>query len=139
MWIQENYPHLQLIPVSSTALGAQRASTDFESASISNFVCAELYGLELLEDKLAPSENTTRFLLFERGLFEKVNNLGEFRKGEYATLIFHEPKLNQDGMGIQSCPSSMPIHRIFSKPVPRHLNIPNSSLWYVDKVCCAER
>ncbi len=135
LWLQDHYPNAQLIPVSSTAHGGFLASTDFESASISNYICADLYGLEVLQDKLAPEANTTRFLLFLRvnmHFEDSLSSLSSFSKeGEYLTLLLHQPKADQDSLGLQTCSSFAPIHRIFSKPVPRHLNH-GSSLWYVN-------
>lgn len=130
IWIQETHPSSSLISVSSTAHAALLASTDLTSASISNRVCADLYGLTVVSDAIAPSTNTTRFILLQRAqqTAERVEGVG------YKTMILFAPSTSAavtDGLRI--CAGLVDIERILSKPVPVHLNpgVPLWSLFYV--------
>lgn len=48
-WIGQRYPKAKMVPVSSTAVAAQRASTTKAAAALASPGTAELYGLEVLE------------------------------------------------------------------------------------------
>jgi chorismate mutase / prephenate dehydratase len=66
-WLQANLPGVELIPVSSTARGAERAREEPDAAAVASELAAELYGLELrARDVQDISGNTTRFLVLGR-------------------------------------------------------------------------
>ena len=132
LWLQTHYPTAQLVPVSSTAHGAKLASTDYTSASISNRVCAELYRLDIVADGLAPSANTTRFLLLHRGAISSIASTipnpsprADISQA-YRTLILHEPKPGMVSQGMQIA-SLLSLDRVFSKPLPVRLLNPTST------------
>lgn len=65
-WIQRNYPHADLVEVSSTTKAAQAAcdNADAGAAALGGPLAAELYGLNMLEACIQDrATNTTRFLV----------------------------------------------------------------------------
>lgn len=48
-WIAERYPRARMVPVSSTAVAAQRAAATKAAAALASPGTAELYGLDVLE------------------------------------------------------------------------------------------
>lgn len=65
-WIQRNFPHADLVEVSSTTKAAQFARDNAEAgaAALGGPLAAELYGLEMLEPCIQDrATNTTRFLV----------------------------------------------------------------------------
>jgi chorismate mutase/prephenate dehydratase len=63
-WVTKHYPHAQLIPVSSTAEAAKKASKENFSAAIASQVAAKIYALYILQKAIQDSlENFTRFLV----------------------------------------------------------------------------
>ncbi|OMJ15191.1 P-protein [Smittium culicis] len=63
-WLKSNLPKAEIVEVNSTALGAQLASKEPNSAAISNSICADIYGLSILEmDISSKSNNVTRFFV----------------------------------------------------------------------------
>ncbi len=66
-WLQDNLPGVDLVPVSSTARGAEMAAGEAGAAALASFPAAELYGLRILADNIQDlSGNTTRFLVIGR-------------------------------------------------------------------------
>jgi len=68
-WLREYLPHVELIGVSSNAVGARRARDEAGTAAIGGEAAAEVYGLKTLvrnvEDR---ADNETRFLVIGREL-----------------------------------------------------------------------
>lgn len=68
-WLREYLPDVELIGVSSNAVGARRARDERATAAIGGEAAAEVYGLECLvrniEDR---ADNATRFLVIGRDL-----------------------------------------------------------------------
>jgi chorismate mutase/prephenate dehydratase len=66
-WISKNYPHIELIPTSSTAYAALKAKKDKEGACIGNEILAEIYGLRIIASSIQDSiSNYTRFLVIAK-------------------------------------------------------------------------
>lgn len=66
-WLHENMPGVELIPVSSTARGAEMAVQEKDAAAIAGDLAAELYGLTILARDIQDlGGNTTRFLVIGR-------------------------------------------------------------------------
>jgi prephenate dehydratase len=65
-WLDEHYPHAQVIPAMSTAAAAQ-ALTDPEApidAAVAQPLAADIYGLEVIADDIQDTDDaTTRFVL----------------------------------------------------------------------------
>jgi chorismate mutase / prephenate dehydratase len=70
-WLSEHLPGIEQVPVSSNAEGARRARDEDGSAAIAGETAAEIYGLKVLAAEIEDrSDNTTRFLVLGRKLFE---------------------------------------------------------------------
>lgn len=66
-WLQANLPGVELLPVSSTARGAELALEEEGAAAIASHLAADLLGLEVLEENIQDlGGNTTRFLVIAR-------------------------------------------------------------------------
>lgn len=66
-WLHENLPGVELIPVSSTARGAEMAAREKTAGALAGDLAAELYGLNILaRDVQDLGGNTTRFLIIGR-------------------------------------------------------------------------
>ncbi|MAK92280.1 MAG: prephenate dehydratase [Oleibacter sp.] len=67
LWLDQHYPGVERIAVSSNAEAARRASQEADSAAIAGDVAADLYALTIrsanIEDR---PDNTTRFLIIGR-------------------------------------------------------------------------
>ncbi|GAA6033629.1 hypothetical protein JCM8097_004357 [Rhodosporidiobolus ruineniae] len=62
-YLASHYPSASILPVASTALAAQKAAQDLEALAICSLMCAEVYGLEVVDRDIQDSAaNTTRFL-----------------------------------------------------------------------------
>ncbi|KAL7754451.1 prephenate dehydratase [Sorochytrium milnesiophthora] len=58
------HPHVECVHVSSTAHAAMLAAKELHSAAICNTVCADLYGLDVVQQNIEDkSDNTTRFFI----------------------------------------------------------------------------
>ncbi|MBI5970796.1 MAG: prephenate dehydratase [Deltaproteobacteria bacterium] len=74
-WLKNNLPRAALIDVSSTALGAQMASVDAETAAIASLAAAPLYGLRIIEKNIQDSANNiTRFLVISKRQHKKTGS-----------------------------------------------------------------
>ena len=74
-WLHENMPGVELLPISSTAKAAEKASQEFGSAAIASPLAAELYDLHVLnEDIQDMSGNTTRFLVIGKDYGPRTGN-----------------------------------------------------------------
>ncbi|CEP09601.1 hypothetical protein [Parasitella parasitica] len=63
-WLSAHIPHAKRIPVKSTAEAAQKAALETGAAAVCSEICAELYGLDIVEANIEDlAANTTRFLL----------------------------------------------------------------------------
>jgi len=63
-WLQREMAGVDLIPVASTARGAELASKDDSAGALASSLAAEIYGLNILESDVQDlSGNTTRFLV----------------------------------------------------------------------------
>ncbi|HET7757847.1 MAG TPA: prephenate dehydratase [Steroidobacteraceae bacterium] len=70
-WLEEHLPGIEQVAVSSNAEGARRARDERGSAAIAGETAAEVYGLKVLAAEIEDrADNTTRFLVLGRKLFE---------------------------------------------------------------------
>jgi chorismate mutase / prephenate dehydratase len=70
VWLDEQMPEAERVPVSSNAEGARRARDERGSAAIAGRSAAEIYGLNVLANEIEDRpDNTTRFLVVGRKLF----------------------------------------------------------------------
>jgi chorismate mutase/prephenate dehydratase len=67
-WLDQYWPEVDKIAVSSNGEAARLAAQEEGTAAIAGDMAAELYGLEKLHEKIEDSDhNTTRFLIIGRG------------------------------------------------------------------------
>jgi len=72
LWLDENLPDAERVPVSSNAEGARRARDEQGTAAIAGETAAEVYGLRLLAHEIEDrADNTTRFLVIGRKLLAR--------------------------------------------------------------------
>ena len=72
LWLDENLPDAERVPVSSNAEGARRARDEHGTAAIAGETAAEVYGLRLLVNEIEDrADNTTRFLIIGRKLLAR--------------------------------------------------------------------
>lgn len=63
-WLDSYYPNADRIAVSSNAEAARRVNTEWHSAAIAGRVAGEVYGLNLVSEKIEDKpDNSTRFLI----------------------------------------------------------------------------
>lgn len=63
-WLDENYPSAERVAVNSNAEAAKRIKGEWNSAAIAGDIAGQMYGLEVLAEKIEDSpDNTTRFLI----------------------------------------------------------------------------
>jgi chorismate mutase / prephenate dehydratase len=63
-WLDKNLPGAERVAVSSNAEGARRARDETGAAAIASGVAAQIYGLEVLAQRIEDhADNTTRFLV----------------------------------------------------------------------------
>ncbi len=74
-WLQQHFPTVELIAVSSNGEAAKMASEDANTAAVAGDIAAEFYGLSCLESSIQDSSNnTTRFLVIA---YDEVPASGE--------------------------------------------------------------
>ena len=74
-WLKDNLHGAALIDVSSTALGAQMASEDKETAAIASPSAAQFYDLRIIEKNIQDSvNNITRFLVIGKRQYKKTGS-----------------------------------------------------------------
>jgi chorismate mutase / prephenate dehydratase len=72
LWLDENLPDAERVPVSSNAEGARRARDEQGSAAIAGETAAEVYSLRLLANEIEDrADNTTRFLVIGRKILAR--------------------------------------------------------------------
>lgn len=72
-WIKNNLPNALVFDVSSTAMAAQMASEDPQTAAIASPAAASLYDLRVIEKNIEDNANNfTRFLIIGRDLGRKT-------------------------------------------------------------------
>jgi len=70
-WLQEHLPDVERVGVASNAEGARRARDEAGTAAIAGQTAAEVYNLQVLATEIEDrADNTTRFLVLGRKLFE---------------------------------------------------------------------
>ncbi len=68
-WLREYLPHVELIGVSSNAVGARRARDEAGTAAIGSDTAAEVYDLQIMVNNIEDrADNATRFLVIGRDL-----------------------------------------------------------------------
>ncbi|MGB5354494.1 MAG: prephenate dehydratase [Woeseia sp.] len=68
-WLREYLPHVELIGVSSNAVGARRARDEAGTAAIGGDTAAEVYDLKIMVNNIEDrADNATRFLVVGRRL-----------------------------------------------------------------------
>ena len=68
-WLREYLPDVELIGVSSNAVGARRARDEADTAAIGSDTAAEVYALKTLVNNIEDrADNATRFLVIGRKL-----------------------------------------------------------------------
>lgn len=107
---------VQVIPCGNTALAAQMAAEDPEghTAAIASKRCAELYGLEVLDEEIQNSENNyTRFVCISKDpvMFEGANHISLIVSCAHKPGALHEMLSKPAALGInmiklESCPVS---------------------------------
>jgi chorismate mutase/prephenate dehydratase len=103
-WLREFMPHVELIGVSSNAIGARRARDEKGTAAIAGDAAAEVYDLNVLVKNIADrSDNSTRFLVVGRELLSA--------SGEDRTTILVSTSDTAGGAGI--------LHDLL-QPLARH-------------------
>jgi chorismate mutase/prephenate dehydratase len=74
-WLREFLPQVELIGVSSNAVGARRARDEKGTAAIAGEAAAEVYALNMLVRNIADrADNSTRFLVIGRELLPASGN-----------------------------------------------------------------
>lgn len=70
-WLDENYPNVDRIAVSSNSEAAKLVHGEWNSAAIAGDIAAELYDLQILSEKIEDRpDNTTRFLIIGKEMTE---------------------------------------------------------------------
>jgi len=75
VWLEKNLPRRPLLKVENTAEAAKKVLEDREGAAIGSLQAAQLYGLQILADRIEDHPlNTTRFLIMGKGQNEPTGN-----------------------------------------------------------------
>jgi len=63
-WLLKNLPKAELVPMASTTLAAEKASSERRSAAIASRMAAKVYNLRIIKENIQDlAHNTTRFLV----------------------------------------------------------------------------
>jgi chorismate mutase/prephenate dehydratase len=74
-WLEKNFPRRPLLKVENTAEAAKKVLEDREGAALGSLQAAQLYGLQILADRIEDHPlNTTRFLIIGKGQSEPSGN-----------------------------------------------------------------
>ena len=74
-WLRKNMPNSEIITVNSNSYAAELSAKDVDSAGISTYIASEIYGLNILANKIEDSrQNYTRFFLIGRQKDESTGN-----------------------------------------------------------------
>lgn len=74
-YIHNNIKNCELIEVESTAKGAEMVKNIEKSACIANKMCAEIYGLQVIEENIQDrTNNQTRFIVLSKKIENKKGN-----------------------------------------------------------------
>jgi chorismate mutase / prephenate dehydratase len=88
LWLRANFPHIELLDVSSNAEAARLASADPSVAAIAGEIAAGLYGLSLYAAQIQDRRNnTTRFLILSR-----LRNTSSSGFDKTSVLVYAENK-----------------------------------------------
>jgi chorismate mutase/prephenate dehydratase len=92
-WLREYLPDVELIGVSSNAVGARRARDEQGTAAIAGEAAAEVYGLRILVRNIEDQgDNATRFLVIGRKLLAA--------SGDDKTTIMMSSEGTREGSGV---------------------------------------
>jgi len=92
-WLREYLPEVELIGVSSNAVGARRARDEEGTAAVGGIAAAEVYGLDIMVNNIEDREdNATRFLVIGRKLLAA--------SGDDKTTILVSTSHTADGAGV---------------------------------------
>ncbi len=92
-WLREYVPEVELIGVSSNAVGARRARDEAGTAAIGGEAAAEVYGLKILVKNIEDrGDNATRFLVVGRELLAP--------SGDDKTTILMSSDDTREGSGV---------------------------------------
>lgn len=98
-WLQSHIPSAALIPVTSTARGAEMASREDGAAAIGSALAANIYGLQIAARNIEDlSGNKTRF--FVVGASDKAPNSSGRDKTSLTFLTPHKPGALVDVLGV---------------------------------------
>lgn len=124
-WLKEHHPDARLVPVSSTAVAAQRAAETRNAAALASPGTAELYGLDVLEFPAGgePVNVTNFFSIARRASVKKVSD----RTALVATLRNECGSLHRF-LG-PFAREKVSLTRIVSRPVPGQ---PQTYVFYVE-------
>ncbi len=87
-WLQRNASGKEIIQMESTGLAAQRAAKSRNGGAIASLIAAEIYGLNVLEQRVEDyKDNKTRFLVIGK---QKMPNTGR-DKTSVLFSVRHEP------------------------------------------------
>lgn len=98
-------PHAEYKEETSTAAAAEKAAMDPGAAAVASSICAEIYGLRILEAEVADDPgNTTRFLVLGMGMQKRTGT-------DKTSIIFSLPHK----------PGS--LHSVLTPPFERGINL----------------
>jgi chorismate mutase / prephenate dehydratase len=95
LWLDENLPDVERVPVSSNAEGARRARDETGTVGVAGDTAAEIYGLEILARQIEDRpDNTTRFIVVGQKLLQasgkdKTTLMISAGETETSGVLFH--------------------------------------------------
>lgn len=125
-YLNEYYPDVQKIPVSSTSYAASLAQKESDTACICNLICKDIYNLEVLDENIQDiKDNQTKFIVLSRTKNQ--------RKTQKTSLIFStkdEPGALYKILGLFSL-GEINLTKIESRPAKTRLG---EYMFFVDIV-----